>query len=206
MRISHLSCAHALWSNIVSPYDVVVDATLGNGHDALFLARCLKGKGTLLGYDIQKKAIDSSSLLFSANPELTKELDVKFYLTSHEELDALFPSLIVYNLGYLPRGDKTVTTSFQTTKKSIERAISLIKPGGVISITSYPGHDEGKIELEHLMTFFANPPKGWKSFSFRSANPNAPVLFLFQKELTPLASKKSYQESLPCHQKVLLVP
>lgn len=186
MRISHLSCAHALWSNIISPNDLVIDATLGNGHDALFLAKCLKGQGTLLGYDIQKKSIDASNELFSAHPEL-KSIHTNFFLQSHEEIDASLPKLIVYNLGYLPGGDKSITTTTNTTKKSIEKAMTLVKEGGVISITSYPGHEEGKMELDLIISFFSTPPKGWRSFSFRSSNPNAPVLFLFQKELGPQA-------------------
>lgn len=187
MRISHLSCAHALWSLIVSPNDVVVDATLGNGHDALFLAKLLQGKGILLGYDIQKKALDATHKLFKDHPEVTKELNFTFYLRSHEELEASLPSLIVYNLGYLPGGDKELTTSVDSTKKSVEKAMGLVKTGGVISLTCYPGHAEGKKELDIFVPLFTHPPKGWKSFSFRSPNPNAPVLFLFQKEPGPLA-------------------
>ena len=35
---------------------VVVDATAGNGHDTLFLAQQLKGKGKVYSFDIQKEA------------------------------------------------------------------------------------------------------------------------------------------------------
>lgn len=192
MRLSHLSCAHALWSHFVSPFDLVVDATLGNGHDALFLAKLLQGKGTLIGYDIQKKSIDTTLALFLVHRELTKELKTTFYLRSHEELEALEPSLIVYNLGYLPGSSKELTTSLESTKKSFEKAMLLIKAGGAISVTCYPGHTEGKKELEFFSYFFTHPPLKWKSFSFHSPNPNAPVLFLFQKEQGHLASGKSF--------------
>ena len=56
------------------------------------------------------------------------------------------PKLIVYNLGYLPGSDKLLTTKTSSTLLSVEKALSLIAPNGAISITCYPGHEEGKKE------------------------------------------------------------
>lgn len=45
--------AHALWTQILRAGDRVVDATAGNGSDALFLARAVGPSGHLTIIDIQ---------------------------------------------------------------------------------------------------------------------------------------------------------
>jgi ubiquinone/menaquinone biosynthesis C-methylase UbiE len=47
--------------NLVKNGDTVVDATLGNGHDALFLGKLIGPEGKLLGFDIQNVAVKKSS-------------------------------------------------------------------------------------------------------------------------------------------------
>ena len=59
-------------------------------------------------------------------------------------------ALIVYNLGYLPAGDKSITTQKETTLRSIESGLELLRPGAVMSITCYPGHPEGSVEEDAL--------------------------------------------------------
>lgn len=36
---SHLALAHSIWGQVLRPGAVVVDATCGNGHDALAIAK-----------------------------------------------------------------------------------------------------------------------------------------------------------------------
>jgi hypothetical protein len=59
----------------------------------------------------------------------------------------------MYNLGYLPGGNKQLTTDYISTVASLEQALTLLKPGGVITIVLYPGHDAGRIEKEKLLSF-----------------------------------------------------
>jgi threonine dehydrogenase-like Zn-dependent dehydrogenase len=59
----------------------------------------------------------------------------------------------MYNLGYLPGGNKQVTTDYNSTAASLEQALTLLKPGGVITIVLYPGHDTGRTEKEKLLAF-----------------------------------------------------
>ncbi|HNA62889.1 MAG TPA: class I SAM-dependent methyltransferase, partial [Rhabdochlamydiaceae bacterium] len=54
--------------------------------------------------------------------------------------------LVVYNLGYLPGGNKEITTMTQSTLLSLGVASELITQGGALSITCYPGHLEGARE------------------------------------------------------------
>lgn len=47
-----------------------------------------------------------------------------------------------YNLGWLPGGDKSITTELEDTLESIEAAKRLVKSGGMISVMLYRGHAE----------------------------------------------------------------
>ena len=153
---SHIDLAHSLWKKIVKKGDLIVDATCGNGHDTLILAKlALTSKeGTLYAMDKQTKAIVSCKGLLSK--ELPEEIlsKVHFVQGCHSrfpsEIAQESASLIVYNLGYLPGGDKSQTTETATTLLSVQKALSLLSKGGVISITCYPGHKEGMVEEEKL--------------------------------------------------------
>lgn len=49
--------AKAAWASLVSPGDTVVDATCGNGHDTLALARLVGPHGCIIAIDIQVSAV-----------------------------------------------------------------------------------------------------------------------------------------------------
>lgn len=149
MRSLHIKKAHSLWKGIVQPADTVIDATCGNGHDSLILST-LVPEGTLYVFDIQKEAL-----------EKTKEkLTHTHYIPIHGS-HAQFPPeiqkgsvrLIVYNLGYLPGGDKSITTLTESTLESIQNALPLLTPDGILSITLYPGHPEGFCESQAVLEF-----------------------------------------------------
>lgn len=181
---SHLDLSKTFWQKILDKPSLVIDATLGNGWDAKFLAGILADYpgSKLIGLDIQKEAIEAAKELLAPLPEW-----VAFKLQSHasfpKEVQENSVALIVYNLGYLPGGDKSLTTNTETTLESLESALPLIEPGGVISLTLYPGHPEGEREAKALLTFAKTlSPKDWcvtyLSFSNRNASP---ALLLIQK-------------------------
>ena len=186
---SHLELAHHYWSLLIKKGSRVIDATCGNGHDALKLARLAlaENAGSLLCIDIQEQAIASAKkhLEESLPAELIR--GVTFLCGSHES----FPSgldeidLIVYNLGYLPgAGNKDVTTTTESTIKSIENGLSILKHGGAISIMCYPGHTEGAREEEALIRFTSKlPPEDFFICHHRLLNRNkAPsLLFIFKR-------------------------
>lgn len=154
---SHIDLAHHYWNELIAPGDTVIDATCGNGHDSLVLAQLAlnETKGNLFCYDIQEEAIQNSSgLLKEKLPK--KAYDRIFFINScHSSFpDSLQPKsvkLIVYNLGYLPGGNKAMTTHAETTWQSISNAMDLVIPGGAISITFYPGHEMGKLEQDFVL-------------------------------------------------------
>jgi len=178
-----IDLAHDLWGKILEPFDAAIDATCGNGKDSLVLSQILKPlKGMLFCIDIQEKAIENTKVL------LQNETIAQFYLQSHETLPEVPSShnlkLIVFNLGYLPSGDKTLTTKVDSTLQSVLNALNVLSFGGMVSITCYPGHLEGKKEQEALLEMLSKlDPMIWSFTTFFWPNRNAsPSLFLVQKK------------------------
>ena len=52
-----LEMAHDFLAEVVTKDDIVVDATMGNGHDTLFLAKLAK---QVYAFDIQEKALEKT--------------------------------------------------------------------------------------------------------------------------------------------------
>ena len=98
-------------------------------------------------------------------------------------LGSHLPKCIVYNLGYLPGADKSITTVHDTTIKSLKQALDCVVEGGAIFITCYPGHAAGKIETKAVQEFCKTlDPKIWNvcTHSWLNRN-NHPELIVLQK-------------------------
>lgn len=186
---SHLDLAHTYWTQLVQPGDLVIDATCGKGHDTLKLCQlALSGdKGKVYAFDIQLTAIETTRLHLMSS--LTSEewacvyLQQRCHASFPEEIEVKSVKLIVYNLGYLPGGDKTRTTQVDTTLRSLQQAQTLLQPGGAISITCYPGHLEGEKEQHALLQEIACLcPKEWSCCHYTWLNrTRAPSLLLLQR-------------------------
>ena len=61
---------------------------------------------------------------------------------------------VTFNLGYLPGGDKAVTTTVSTTLQALEQAFFLLAANGVITIVCYT-HPEGLAEYDAIRTALA---------------------------------------------------
>ncbi|MDN3504085.1 MAG: class I SAM-dependent methyltransferase [Rhabdochlamydiaceae bacterium] len=146
----HIDKAHSLWKNHVKMGDTIIDATCGNGHDSLYLSNLLKESGTLYCIDIQKQAI------IETQKRLKSASNVQFLHQSHETLPPCSPSLIVYNLGYLPGSDKQVKTVADSTLRSLEVSAKLLSVNGICSIMCYPGHTEGLTEQKEILNWAQN--------------------------------------------------
>lgn len=172
-RSPHLELTKMYWLQCLSSGDVAVDATCGNGHDTLFLAKL--PLSALFSIDIQQTAIENTQSLLQANLSHEELGRIHLRCLSHENWELVSfpqpPQLFIYNLGYLPRGDKTLTTQTATTLSSIKKALTLVKEGGSISITCYPGHDEGEKEERALFLFAQSlPAKQWQVCHHRWIN------------------------------------
>ena len=174
-----LNYVHREIDYIIKHNDIVVDATIGNGHDTLFL--CNKAKdGMVFGFDIQDNAIVNTSKL------LDDFTNFKLYKKSHEYIyDVLSDyegkiSLVLFNLGYLPGGDKNITTKKKSTIKAIEGSIKLLNNKGEVLVVIYPGHEEGKLEETHILDWIKENNINHK-FYRNTSNSVAPYLLVIYK-------------------------
>lgn len=154
----HLRFVQDLWTSNEDKIKSVIDATLGNGHDSLFLLENVLKEGSfLIGLDIQQQAIESASKLIEENLSSSKVLEWEFLKLCHSRIDTLSfkspPDLIIYNLGYLPTGNKQLTTLKETTLESIKKGLKILAHHGMMTITLYPGHEEGKNEALYIENF-----------------------------------------------------
>ncbi|MEW5785629.1 MAG: class I SAM-dependent methyltransferase [Bacillota bacterium] len=132
---------------------LAVDATAGGGRDTLFLARLVGPGGHVYTFDIQQEALDQTAALLK-QACLTDR--VTLVRAGHERMAEYIEnavSAVVFNLGYLPGGDKSIATSSETTLIALRQALHLLRPGGIVTVIAYPGHALGKIEREAVFEF-----------------------------------------------------
>lgn len=146
--------SHQILKKYIEDNDIVVDATVGNGNDTLFLAKLVGENGKIYGFDIQKKAIKNTRKKLIENNYMGRvnliedgHENIKEY-TENEKISA-----ILFNLGYLPGSDKKIITRPKTTIKAIENGLELLVDGGLIVIVIYPGHEGGKIEKDEIIEY-----------------------------------------------------
>ena len=176
---------HFIWSGYIIEGMSVLDATVGNGHDAEYICKRIGETGTLEGLDLQSVAIDKSRARLSEIGLSNFTLICK----DHSEIDNLYLpdtfDMIVYNLGYLPSADKTLTTTVQKTEKSLNSALYLVKIGGVISVTVYPGHEEGRAESDWIQIWSQNlDSKKYHvmKLAYLNQNEGSPYLILIERK------------------------
>ena len=179
-NISILNKAKSLMLEKLNRNDLVIDSTVGNGNDSLFLLEHID-KGYLFGFDIQKEAIDNTN-------KLLKEFNnYKLFNTGHENMLKILSkyknkiSLIVFNLGYLPNGDKSITTNYKSSIKAIKDGIKLLNNKGHIVITIYPGHDNGLKESIKIKEFFEKENIYYEEYH-NTDNKVAPYVIDIKKE------------------------
>lgn len=182
-----LSYSHEIVKSAIDKGDFVIDATLGNGHDTLFLSELVGKDGKVFGFDIQKQAIQSTKNRLDQEERLHR---VELIHDGHENMASYIPdnqeiAAVMFNLGYLPKGDKEIVTKAETTVKAIKEALSLVKKGGVVSIMVYYGHPGTNGEKEAVDELVRNiPQEKFESLSYKFVNQrnNPPYLYILQRK------------------------
>jgi len=139
--------------------DTVIDGTMGNGHDTLALAKLVGPEGRVIAFDVQPMALENTRALMESEREDVGGANFRLILDSNanmrkyvggdgepEEVNA-----VLFNLGYLPGGDKSVTTTKAETLRAVNEALDLVKPGGLICTVLYSGHAQGAEEKTALL-------------------------------------------------------
>lgn len=143
--------------------DTVIDATVGNGFDTLFLAKRVAPDGRVFGFDIQAQALENARAKIPADLKVNMHWlqschsGMSQHLTKdlHGQIRA-----VMFNLGYLPGAGKTIITQPQTTLQALTHATALICLNGAITVVAYPGHIGGGNECAAVAEFCQNLDTG----------------------------------------------
>lgn len=162
----------------------VLDCTVGNGNDLIQLARRVGDTGKVYGFDIQKIALDNTLEKLACESLVNR---VQLIRDGHENIDLHIKEkldFIIYNLGYLPKGDKSIITKRETTITSIKKALKLLNDNGLMLITCYIGHDGGKEEqmgIEELLLDLDQKIFNVIKFEFINQRNYPPVVYGVEK-------------------------
>lgn len=174
--ISDLS--HNIIDNYLENRVIAIDGTLGNGFDTDFLSDKFKHVYT---FDIQKEACEK--YICKNKENVTVINDSHHKLKEYVKEDSV--NCIMYNLGFLPGGDKSITTLVETTMESIEAGLELLDKNGIMTIAVYRGHEEGKIEENSILDYVKKLPKniyGVMLHEYLNRAKSAPLLIVIEKK------------------------
>lgn len=151
--------AHDSCRMVLTHGEIAMDATSGNGHDTLFLAQQVGPEGTVFAFDLQAEAIKETARRLQQH-----EFDnVILVQGDHAKLRDLLPQefhgrvgAVMFNLGYLPGGDKAITTKPSSTLAALRQSLELLRAGGIVTVLAYTGHVGGQDEADAVRTFVAD--------------------------------------------------
>ena len=155
---------------------LAVDATCGNGFDTQFLAEL--GFIKVVGFDIQKAAIEACA-------QQIKHKTVELVLAGHQTMERYIDAevdCVMFNFGYLPSGDKTLTTNADNSVDAILAATRLLSNNGLISLMCYPGHPSGALETQSIQECLTSLKEQWvvETHLAVSPKPSAPILYILK--------------------------
>jgi len=165
--------AHLCLETILKPGDCVLDATAGNGYDSLKSAELIGGSGRLIAIDKQAVAIDTTRKKIT---EYDSELRPEIHLGDHAKLLKKLSvklDVALFNLGYLPGGNKSVISTPESTIAALDEIPRLLKNEGALFVTTYRQHPGGADESIAVCEWMLKQEvKGWVINKFEP--PSAP--------------------------------
>ena len=171
------SLTHYIVKTFVKEKKVAIDATLGNGFDTDFLSDVFD---IVYSFDIQKIACDKYKENEKSNVTVINDSHDKFLKYIDVNVNC-----IIYNLGFLPGGDKSITTTYNSSLESIKVGLDILESEGIMLITAYRGHDEGLSEYNYINEYLNTLPK--KNYAVMkheiiNRSNKSPVLFVIEKK------------------------
>lgn len=154
---------------------LAVDATMGNGHDTVFMAEHVGPTGQVFAFDIQTAALSNTAQRIE-QAGLDRRVELK--QAGHEDMIDAVPAswrgrvnAVMFNLGYLPGGDKHRVTVATTTCRALDGAIKLLNPFGRLSILLYRHHEGADEEARAVTQWLAGLPDDYRVESHESPGP-----------------------------------
>ncbi|MBP1993881.1 tRNA (mnm(5)s(2)U34)-methyltransferase [Paenibacillus eucommiae] len=198
--LSVLSFSHHLLMQCIHPGDTVIDATLGKGADTLLLAKLVGEKGCVYGFDVQQQALDLTMLRLEQEfPDAASF--VRLSLCNHALMARAIPidhigtvAAVTFNLGYLPGGERDVTTTEASTLPALHTALQFLRPGGLVTIVLYTGHHGGAQEAQAVETWAQQLPQNEYEvlrYQFANQQNHPPYLLAIEKKAGNTSKRKA---------------
>ena len=177
--------AGALMAEHLREGDSAVDATAGTGADTCLLAQSVGAHGRVYAFDVQEEALKETEQRLSAEGLRDRVL---LFHRDHETMGSV-PELrqdskimgIMFNLGYLPHGDKKIVTKTDTTLAALESSVTLLAPKGLLTLCLYR-HPAGLDESRAVEKWCAQLGAGFNVHKLETINKNnPPYLILAEK-------------------------
>jgi len=153
---------------------LAVDMTVGRGRDFLALTKIAN---KVIGFDIQKIAIEETKKLVQ-----NEAINYSLIYDNHENIAKYITEpidLAVYNLGYLPNGDKQIITESNSTLKSLEALLPLMAAKGLVIIVLYP-HNQN--EIKTIKEYVSSLSSGYDVLDYQILNRlQAPEIITIEK-------------------------
>lgn len=170
--------AHKLLAEVANN-GVCIDMTAGNGNDTLMLAE-LASK--VYAFDIQEVAVKNTKekTIGKDNVVIIKDSHDNVLNYVNEKVNG-----VIYNLGYLPCGDKSITTNYETTISSLKKVLTMLNVHGRVVIVCYPGCSSGKKESDELDVFLSSlSQKEYSVIVYKFINQinNPPFIYAIERE------------------------
>lgn len=183
-------------AEVLAEGDLAVDLTAGNGHDTLFLCRCVGSAGKVIAFDLQQQALENTQHKLAEEglgarlhhgPPAEWSCGIHLVAGSHDRVAEFVNEpvrAVIANLGYLPGGDKTIVTRPETTLDALAQAARLLCPGGRLAVVLYTGHAGGSAEADQVDTWFRGlKPSAWDVLRIEAANrKRSPYLLISEKK------------------------
>jgi len=168
--------AHLLLKDKLKKNHVVIDATIGNGLDTLFLCENVK---LVHGFDIQELAIKNTTTRLNQHTITNYRLYLDSFINYQKYVNHF--DGIIFNLGYLPNSDSGITTLATDIVTMLESLLNL-KHKFFIMITVYPGHNEGLKESQSINNFLDKSNIRYLQLTIENTKKLSPYIILFDKD------------------------
>jgi SAM-dependent methyltransferase len=174
--------AHAWLEPVLSAGGTALDATCGNGHDTLFLARALALGGIVHAFDVQAAAIERSRERLDAAETGTH---LHWYHRDHADLGGPLGDIrldaAMFNLGWLPRSDSRIITTPASTIAALSAAVERLRPGARVTVLCYRGHEGGADEAAAVHAWVEAAPAHLLAVEPDDPPARSPLLYVLEK-------------------------
>ena len=140
--------------------------------------------GQVYAFDIQESAIENTRKKISEKAYTNR---VQLIKDGHEKLDLYVQNSVacaMFNLGYLPKGDKNIVTKGNTTIIALEKCLELLKVEGLITVCIYTAHSGGLEESQLVEKYLRQLDKmNYQVLKYSSLNDESSPYILLVKRV-----------------------